>query len=179
MITLDSLINWEKVSKTQELDEEFLRKHAEFVDFHQLCQNEKITLSLSFIQDYEEKIYFELLNHYQKLKDDVVDHYFDQFNLMWLILNHNLSEANARKYFDELKKENYLPSLLHYKTFSMSFLEDFFDELPKLEMSEYQKLSKAFIEKHVNELDWNNLHRNKHIQKQWLKEIKHKNKKGK
>lgn len=176
MIPLESLIDWEKVSKTQELDEEFLRKHAAFIDFRQLCQNEKITLSLAFIQDYEEKIDFELLNHHQKVAEDVVDYYFDQFNLMWLILNHNLSEANARKYFDELKKANYLASLLHYTTFSMSFLEDFFDELPKLEMSEHQKLSKTFIEKHVNELDWNNLHRNKHIQKNWLKEIKRKNK---
>jgi hypothetical protein len=171
MTTLDSLIDWKKVSKTKELDEEFLRKYAAFVDFHELCQNKKITLSLSFIRDYEDKIDFELINHHQKLADDVVDHYFDKFSLIWLISRNNLSEANARKYFNKLKKANYLPSLMHYINFSMSFLEDFFDELPKLEMSEHQKLSKAFIKKHVKELDWNNLHRNKYIRKEWLKEI--------
>lgn len=172
MKTLESLVDWEHVSKKEELDEGFVRKYIDFVHLDKLCENKKIILSLAFIQEHEKDIDFNTLCLHQKLAEDVVDVYFDRFNVHWLISRNNLSEKNAKKYFKALQSENCLESLLLHKKMSMSFLEEFFKELPKREMSEYQRLTKSFLKKHVPELNWNSLHRNKLIKKEWLKELR-------
>jgi len=69
MIELETLIDWENISKTRKLDEEFVRKYDQFIHFDKLCENRHFQFSLDLIQDYEKKMNFGSLIIYHKLKD--------------------------------------------------------------------------------------------------------------
>jgi len=138
-IDLKNIIDWEDVSKNQNLSEEFIRENVDKVNWNYISKYQK--LSEGFIREFQNKVNWTWISKYQKLSEDFIQEFQDKVNWYWISIYQKLSEDFIREFQD---KVNWCWISI-YQNLSKEFIREFQDKVNWDWISKYQKLSKDFI----------------------------------
>ena len=177
---LDNLIKEEKeffinlISKYYYFNLQNLQKVKEKVNWKFISNNQNILWSLEFVKEYEDKLYFDLLdwsNHQDserpglssnpKISIEIIEKYKNQLN--WEMLSSNFNFSNLD--IDEvLERESFLWDWYYLSNndtlpWNENFIEKYKSKLNWTELCSNSKVNwtESFIKKHNNKLDWINL----------------------
>jgi len=121
-------VDWENISQSQKLSEEFIEKHKDLVNWINISTHQK--LSESFIEKHKDKVSWTNISRYQKLSESFIEKHPDKVDWDYISRYQILSEEFIEKY----------KIRVHWNI-----------------ISQYQKLSKEFIEKHSDYIDLNTI----------------------
>ena len=97
----EASIDWEEVSITQKLTEDFIREHKDLVSWSGISWKQK--LSEAFIREHKDLVSWSGISWKKKLSESFIREYKDSVNWAWISRRQKLSDA-----FIEEFKEYYL-----------------------------------------------------------------------
>jgi hypothetical protein len=132
---------WDKISKTRGLSEEFIRENADKVDMLFISRYQK--LSENFIRRHSDKVDWEYISQHQ-----------------------NLSEFFIREFSNEVDWDG----ISKFQKLSEKFIREFSPKINWCYISAFQKLSADFIREFSYTVDWTNISRYQKLSPEFIKE---------
>lgn len=129
--TLQTKINWKRISENPNLTERFIEKYQNKVDWKKI--SEHVCLTINFIEKYKEKLNWKKISNNPNLTINLIEKYKNKLN--WINLSSN-------------------------SCLTINFIEQYIDALDWNYISLNPNLTPEFIEKYKHNLHWNNLFQN-------------------
>lgn len=173
----DAVLDWDTVSRCQELSEQFMDDYANKLNWFSIVEMQ--VLSESFIEKHlsDIKDIYHVID-YQRVSEDFLRKHKDELVDSWqrvvekqvlsesfleeilyypgileeIFAYQKVSEAFIRKHHNN-KAVNWNYISIH-QVLSESFIDEFADRVDWWSISTYQKLSESFIEKHIDKVNW-------------------------
>ena len=159
----------EITKELQQIMDEYGWKSIDEIDWNYISYSEK--LSEEFIEKYFNEFDLYLICLYQKLPEEFIEKYFDKFDSIDLSYIHKyqkLSEEFIEKYWDKLD----LFYICQYQKLSEKFMEKYIDKLDKNLVCIFQDLSKNFAKEHKLDMKLYDKVRRKMSYHQKVEEVK-------
>ena len=156
--------NWDEISKTPGLNEEFIREHSDKLDWFCISQYQK--LSEEFIVEFSDKVLWDGISIYQKLSEDFIREFSDKVNWSSISTYQRLSE-------EFIRENSYIVNWWNvsiYQKLSEKFIREFFNEVDLYNIALYQKLSPELIKEYnltIPNTCW--LYKDKEFKREYIK----------
>lgn len=172
-------MNWEDISKDPTLSADFIRDHADKLNFDEIARN-NVNLTHACIKELQNDINFTLLSFNEHTPLESVRTYHDRMNANTVLLIHfplpddifqsiqhkldwsYLSSDHLEIFPKDKRKIEFLRTYkeyLHWSSICMHyelpevFMEEMEEHLDWQKVSMYQKMSRSFVEKYYDKLD--------------------------
>lgn len=167
-------VDWEAISRYDNLTEDFIRKYQDKIDWEIISYN---LLSEAFIREFQDKVKWFLVSIKENLSEEFIKEFFKKMSPFTIIQLQHLSEEFIRKnynwyfwwkYIFQYQKvsELYIREYMnHINRRSFSIDKEFWDII-----SEHQKLSEDFIREFSNILNWENIIKHQDLSKEFILE---------
>ena len=159
---------WEDISITQTLSENFIREFKDKVDWERISESQN--LSESFIREFQYKVDWDWISKYQKLSEDFIREFQDKVDWFYISKYQNLSEPFIREFKDKVDWH----CVLGYQKLSEDFIREFQDKVYWNYISVYQKLSESFIREFKDYVDWYYISKHQKLSNEFIDEFKDK-----
>jgi len=116
-------VNWNNISYSQTLSEDFIREFQDKVDWFYISYYQN--LSEDFIREFQDKVNWDYISYYQILSEDFIREFQDKVNWDYISYKQNLSEDFIREFQDKVNWNN----ISYSQNLSEDFIREFQDKL--------------------------------------------------
>ena len=95
-------INWDSLSKSGDLSEEFIERHVDDVNWGLLSINQR-PLSEEFIERHTDKVTWNYICQFQTLSEAFIERHIDKINWRTLVFYQKLTKPFIMKYGQRMK----------------------------------------------------------------------------
>jgi hypothetical protein len=158
-------VNWGSISQYQKLTEGFIKEFSDNVYWYCISCNQN--LSEDFIMENTDQVNWSGISKYQKLSEKFIGERFDKVDWYNISCYQKLSESFIREFSDKV----YWPNISKFQKLSEKFIGEFYDKVDLYYISKYQKLSQEFIKEFnliINEKCW--LYKDKEYKRKYIKD---------
>jgi hypothetical protein len=156
--------DWDTISMTPGLNEEFIRENSDKVNWSLISYAQK--LSEEFIKEFSKNLLWDYISMYQNLSENFIKENSDKFNWGFISFHQTLSEEFIREFSNKVNW-HYISS---YQKLSEEFIREFSDKVNWYYISSYQKLSEEFIKEYdltISKNCW--LYKDKEYKRKYIK----------
>ena len=157
--------DWDLISSTPGLSEEFIRENSDKVNWEFISYNQK--LSEEFIIEFADKVYWNWISGFQKLSEEFITEHHDKVSWLHISGFQKLSEGFI-SYFSN--KVNWSMILVNQKL-SEDFIRKNYHNVDLYYVSRFQKVSPEFIKEYnltIPKNCW--LYKDKEFKRNYIKE---------
>ena len=98
----ENIIDWDEISRTPNLPEEFIRENKDNVYWPNISFYQE--LSEEFLREFQDKIYWKYISYKQILSQEFIIDYFDRLDLDLLLENKQITLSDDVKLLIKIKK---------------------------------------------------------------------------
>jgi hypothetical protein len=150
----------------KKLSEEFIREHADKVDWYRISIYQQ--LSESLIRDYADKLTWITISRCQKLSESLIRDYADKVNWDCISVFQNLSEDFIREHADRVNWDD----ISEYQRLGEEFIREHADKVCWMNVSIYQNLSEDFIMEFEDKVVWGYILEYQNLSDEFINNIK-------
>ena len=159
-------IEWENISKSQNLSEDFIREFQDKVYWYDISMYQK--LSEEFIREFQNKVNWVLISKHQKLSESSIRECQDKVKWLYISIYQKLSESFIREYQDKV----YWFCISKSQKLSEDFIREFQDNVDWYNISMSQKLSESFIREFQDKVYWWHISKQQKLSNEFIEEFK-------
>jgi len=146
-------------------EKSFIREFKDSVNWEYISKYQN--LSESFIREFKDSVYWERISENQKLSEDFIREFKDSVDWNWISTSQKLSESFIREFKDFVE----WGCISRCQKISESFIREFKNSVNWACISKYQNLSESFIREFKDFVNWNWISRCQKISLQFMDEF--------
>lgn len=121
--TENGFTDWDGISSEEGLDEDFIRKHSDNLNWDYICEYQ--ILSPELMNDFHDRLNFKIISSCQELPEDFIDKFHEKFFWTDICRYQVLNEDFMRRHDSKLD----FAMVSRWQKFSMDFYIDYIDRM--------------------------------------------------